>query len=59
MDLMLIVKIVAVIASLSGAIGYKYYFKAPNDNPIEQLAEEIIKQSSGVDIDLSPEDKNK
>ncbi len=59
MDFIVIVKIVAVIASLGGAIGYKYYFKAPNDNPIEQLAEEIIKQSSGVDIDLSPEDKNK
>jgi hypothetical protein len=34
-----------------------YLFKLKNDNLIEQIAEEVIKDETGLDIDLSPEDK--
>jgi len=59
MELIFIIKIAAVVLSIAGAAAYKYYYKAPDDNPIEQLAEEVIKDVSGIDIDLSPEDKKK
>jgi hypothetical protein len=42
-----IVFLVAVIGACS------IYFLG-NDNPIEEISEEIIKQETGLDIDLSP-----
>lgn len=52
---------------LSAALGIcviagGYLFKLKNDNIIEQLSEQVIKEETGIDIDLSPdevEDKTK
>lgn len=43
----------AGVATLVG-IAATYYFKMKPDNPIEQAAEMVIKQETGMDIDLSP-----
>ena len=32
-------------------------FKMVNDNPIEQISEEVIKEATGLDIDITPEGK--
>jgi hypothetical protein len=45
------------IAALAGIIGFissKYF---GNDNPIEEACEQIIKDETGTDIDLTPEPK--
>lgn len=51
--------IAGILAVLSGAlgIGITYYYHLPADNPVEQVAEEVIKYETGVDVDLSPKDK--
>lgn len=46
-------------AILAGAtiigVGSTYFFKMSPDNPVEQIAEEVIKKETGVSVDLSPE----
>jgi hypothetical protein len=37
------------------ALGYTYFFHAPKNNEVEKIAEEIIKDETGLDVDLSPE----
>ncbi len=51
--------IAGVLAGIAGALGLgiTYYYHLPADNPVEQVAEEVIKYETGVDIDLSPQDK--
>jgi len=44
------------VAIVVGACSTKY-FKMKNDNPIEQAAESVLKSATGVDVDLSPENK--
>ena len=56
-DGLLIAKVLLVIAAaVTGVATYKK-FGMKKDNPVEQLAENIIKEQTGIDIDLSPEDK--
>jgi len=50
----LIIAGAAIIGSAS-----VYVFKLKPDNPVEQIAEEVIKQETGVIVDLSPEEKDK
>lgn len=33
------------------------YFGMPDDNPVEQDIEKIIKDESGIDVDLTPNSK--
>ena len=41
-------------------IGYKFINKkAPDDNPVEELAEALIKERTGIDIDLTPDSPEK
>lgn len=49
-SLIIIFSIVAIC--VVGGITSRYFFG--NDNAIEEEAEEIIKEKTGVDIDLSP-----
>lgn len=56
MDFGAISAICAVICGLIG-IGSYHYFKLPQDNIVEEIAEEIIKKETGIDVDLSPESK--
>lgn len=48
---------IVIISGFVGAAGY-LIFGFPKDNAVEQVAEQVIKQETGLDIDLSPEDKN-
>lgn len=41
-------------AAIVGAAS-TFVFKMKPDNPIEQVAEEVIKQETGVVVDLSPD----
>lgn len=47
----------ALIAIGAGTVGLvsRFVMKKKPDNPIEQLAEAVIKETTGVDIDLSPD----
>jgi hypothetical protein len=38
------------------AVAGTYLFKLKNDNIIEQVAEEVIKEETGIDVDLSPDE---
>ncbi len=42
------------IVFLSVVIGFASIYILGNDNSIEEISEEIIKQETGIDIDLSP-----
>lgn len=45
-----------VIIGLAAIIGIgSILFFKKTDNPVEQVAEQIIKSETGLDIDLSPE----
>jgi hypothetical protein len=37
-----------------GGIFYKHYKTIPQDNPIEEVIEVVVKDTTGVDVDLSP-----
>jgi uncharacterized protein YpmB len=43
--------LVAIIAAIIGASSALFL---GNDNPVEQAAEQVIKNQTGVDVDLSP-----
>ena len=45
--------IIVIIAAVIG-LGSVYLFHEPKDNPIEQIAEEVIEKETGVKIDLTP-----
>lgn len=47
-------KIIIVTACLIAALLSIFIFKMGDDNAIEQLAEEVIKIETGVDIDFTP-----
>jgi len=49
-----ILNIVIIVGALVAGIGSTLYFKMKKDNPVEEIAEEVIKQKTGFDIDLSP-----
>lgn len=43
-----------VIALYVGILGYYSTVLLGDDNPIEEISEEIIKEETGIDIDLTP-----
>lgn len=49
-----LIKIGLIISALVAFAGAKYYFRAPDDSFVEEYAEEIIKEQTGFDIDLTP-----
>lgn len=50
----LLIKIALILGAL-GAFGVaKYYFRMADDNVIEEYAEQIIEQQTGIDVDLTP-----
>lgn len=48
----------AKAALIAGALGLglasTWYFKMKDDNSLEECSEEVIKQQTGYDIDLTP-----
>lgn len=59
MDWSLFLKIAAVICSIVVGVATTRYFHMKNDNPIEQAAEEVIKEETGMQVDLSPDEEVK
>ena len=50
----------AIVAGLSIFVYYVASFdRYPQDNPIEEVLEETIKQETGADVDLSPDSEEK
>jgi hypothetical protein len=43
-------KIVACVAAFSVFVVGKFYFKLSDSNPVELMAEEVIKEETGVDV---------
>lgn len=58
MEIALIIKIALVGISLIGGIGSYYFFKQ-EDNAVEEIAEIVIEQQTGFDVDLSPNSPEK
>lgn len=50
METSTILKIAAVSIALLVFLVCKYYWKLPANNPIEQAAEEVIKDETGIDL---------
>ena len=49
---------VVVVVTIAVVIGLASVFVTKkNDNPVEQAAEAIIKAETGLDVDLTPEQK--
>lgn len=46
--------ILGVVSSISVVIGLVSIYFLGRDNPVEEACEEIIKDETGVDIDLTP-----
>jgi len=46
--------VIIFIVTVVVGVGSTYYLKLKNDNPIEEIAEKIIEEQTGIDIDLSP-----
>jgi hypothetical protein len=46
-----------IIVLLAGALGYCVHYipGVKQDNPVEEKCEKIIKDKTGVDIDLTPQ----
>lgn len=47
------------LALTASAAFYKYYAWIQEDNFVEEMVEDIIKENVGIDIDLTPESKEK
>ncbi len=52
-----IIKAGLVIFALAAAAGVKYILHWNDDNSVEEVAELVIKEETGADIDLSPASK--
>lgn len=48
-----------VFVAIMGNLVYKKVTNAPDDNPVEEIAEDVIKKHTGVDVDLSPSSPEK
>lgn len=49
---------ILIVLVLAGAIGLgAKYLTKQDDSPVEEIAEEVIKSQTGIDIDLTPESK--
>jgi hypothetical protein len=52
-----IIKVILIVGSLFIGICSVYIFKMKPDNIVEQISEEVIKEETGLTIDLSPENE--
>lgn len=49
------IKIIIVAAAMVVGIGIRFVWKGlKDDNPVEEMAEDIIKNHTGWDLDLTP-----
>ncbi len=59
MDISMIVKAGLVAAAIGAAAIMHFVFKAKDDNKVEEIAEEVIKKQTDLDVDLSPSSPEK
>ena len=59
MALALILKIIAISGALVAGLSSVLYFNLPEDNHVEEISEIVIKEQTGVDVDLSPSSPEK
>lgn len=51
-----LIKVGMVIGALLLSVAYSYYHpNAKPDNRVEEISEQIIKQQTGIDVDLTPD----
>jgi hypothetical protein len=50
----ILIRLGIAIGSVVLGLGANYYLKLKPDNPVEQLAEQVIEQETGLKIDLTP-----
>ena len=55
----IIITILIVIAAAAVGYGVHYIPGVKQDNPVEEKCEKIIKDKTGVDIDLTPQSPEK
>lgn len=55
----ILIPVLIVMAAIGVTVGYKYWATAPDDNPVEELSEEIIRKQTGFEIDLTPNSPEK
>jgi len=55
MALDIIIKAVIIGGALIVGVGSSLLLRMKKDNPIEQIAEKIIQEETGVEIDFTPE----
>lgn len=55
----LLLKGLFILLALAATAGAKYYLHLKDDNPVEEMSEEVIKYETGIDIDLTPETPEK
>ena len=49
-------KIIFLVVAFMAVAGMNYAFKWKNDNRAEQIIEKIVKNQTGLDVDLTPFD---
>lgn len=50
-------KMLAIILAIIFGVGSVYWLG--NDNPVEEIAEKVIEEEIGIDVDLTPETPEK
>ncbi len=50
---------IGLIVMISLIIGYISILALGNDNPIEEAAEDVIKEETGISLELTPDSKPK
>lgn len=53
------IHVIIIAGATIVGVASTYVFKMKPDNPVEQVAEEVIKAKTGVILDLSPEEEDK
>ena len=59
MDISVLLKSALVATAIAAFAISHYVFKAKDDSPIEEMAEEVIEKNSNITVDLTPESKEK
>lgn len=53
----ILITLAIVVAAAVLGVGSQYFLG--DDNPVEEMAEKVIEDQSGIDLDLSPQTKEK
>lgn len=54
-----LIRLTIIACTLGGCTAINKYIGLPDDNPLEEIAEQLIKNETGLDVDLSPSSPEK